>query len=133
MKSSQLRNLSVILLGTFILAACHKDKDEVTPGTIVGFWKGKYGSGLDAATSGYAFLFNSDGTVSVFDGDDTLTAARAHGAYVVRGHVLTTTYYYNTSGFQTSSTVNDAITHSEGTWGSSPSSTDGGIFYLDKQ
>ncbi|MFT3825644.1 MAG: hypothetical protein QM731_17120 [Chitinophagaceae bacterium] len=131
----KIKKLSALLLiAVTMFAACSKDKDDDV--SIVGFWKGKYGSPLTTyPTNGYCFLFRSNGTVRVFDGTDTTTASKAEGTYTVSGTTVNTTYSYITGGSQysTTGTVDSKFTFIEGTWGPGTNATSSGRFFINKQ
>lgn len=102
----------------------------------VGFWKGKYGSGTTAyPTSGYSFLFRSNGTVRVFDGSDTTSANKAEGTYSITGAAVAATYTYvgTTSQFSIAATIDPRYSFQEGTWGSGANTTNGGKYFIVKQ
>jgi len=121
-----------------IFLSCKKSNDPapVDPG-YVGLWKGKYSNSSTAyPTSGYAFLFRSNGTVRVFNNADTTAASKAEGTYSISGSTMSTTYTYiaPASGqFSTSTTINPTFTFQEGTWGSGTNTTNGGNYFIVKQ
>jgi hypothetical protein len=123
-----------VIASSLIFISCKKDKAPETP-SIVGFWKGKWGSSDAYPTYGYAALFRTNGTVRVFDGADTATASKAEGTYSVSGTTVTSTYLYQgaTTPILISATVDAKFTFLEGTWGTSPSSTNGGKWILNKK
>ena len=123
-----------VIACSFVFISCKKDKGPEAP-SIVGFWKGKWGFSDAYPTHGYAALFRSNGTVRVFDGADTATAAKAEGTYTVLGATVTATYTYTGSSslMAISATVDSKFTFLEGTWGTSPSNTNGGKWILNKQ
>ena len=144
MKLKIILPLLVLIVG---LASCKKDDPEVitntvnvpvtpTP-TIVGLWKGKYGNGAGVyPSSGYAFLYRADGTVRVFNNTDTTIAAKGEGTYLKSGSIVTCTYTYVTGGtgtFSTSATIDANMTFLEGTWGSGTNTTNGGLYFVNKQ
>lgn len=119
------------------LSACKKDDPEPAP-SMVGFWQGKYGATENYPTNGYAFLFRSDGTVRVFNGVDTASAAvgRGEGIYSILGSTVTAKYTYLSEGgatFSISGTVNAPFTFLEGTWGSGDNTSGNGRFFIVKQ
>ncbi len=132
-----LRQSIYFVLPAFIilLASCHKDKDAAPAAGIEGYWVGKWGGGTTTPANGYAFVFRSNGTARVFDGMDTATASKAEGTYTLSGSTLQVTYQYDpaSSILITSSIVNAGFTHTDGSWGIFPSTTDGGTFFIDKQ
>lgn len=123
-----------IVLCSFVFISCKKDKGPEAA-SIVGFWKGKWAFSDAYPTYGYAALFRSNGTVRIFDGADTATAAKAEGVYTVSGTTVTATYTYTGSSslMAISATVDSKFTFLEGTWGNSPSSTNGGKWFLNKK
>ncbi len=127
-----------LLTSLFTFSSCSKDKDVKKP-SLVGFWKGKYGSGATTyPTNLYAFLFRSDGTVRVFTNTDTTAAGtfKAEGTYVLSGSTVTTSYTYIAPGTgtnATSATVNPNFTFIEGTWGSGANTSNGGKFFISKE
>ncbi len=132
-KTIMLSIIGISIIGFF--SACKKS--DPSP-TIVGFWAGKYSFNNTNPSHGYAFLFRSNGTVRVFDASDTTTltnASKAEGTYSISGSTVTATYKYTgaSSSFSTSCTVNMQYTFLSGTWGTTPSVTSGGFFYLVKQ
>ena len=120
-----------------IFSSCKKSSDPApTDPGYVGFWKGKYGSGATAyPTSGYSFLFRSNGTVRIFDGNDTTTANKAEGTYSITGAAVTSTYTYvgTTAQFSVAATIDPKYTFQEGTWGSGTNTTNGGKYFIVKQ
>lgn len=131
------------MAATIVFGSCKKSTTTVTTNippapSILALWKGKYGSGTAYPNSGYAFLFRADGTVRVFNAQDTTlsTTAKAEGTYLKSGSTVTTTYTYlaPASGtYSTSATVDANITFIEGTWGSGTNTTNGGLYFINKQ
>lgn len=123
-----------VITCNLIFISCKKESSPETP-SIVGFWKGKWGSSDAYPTYGYAALFRSNGTVRIFDGADTATAAKAEGTYTVSGTTVTANYTYAGSAnlLAISATVDSKFTFIEGTWGNSPSNTNGGRWFLNKK
>lgn len=125
-----------VIACSFIFISCKKENCPApeTP-SIVGFWKGKWGSSDDYPANGYAALFRSNGTVRIFDGADTSTAGKAEGTYSVSGTTVTATYTYagSSSLLAIAATADAKFTFLEGTWGTSPSSNDGGKWILNKK
>ncbi len=137
----KIKLLSLALVALVTFASCKKDDPTPVAPTpvapsLVGFWKGKYGSGATSyPTSGYCFLYRTGGTVRVFDGADTTAAAKAEGTYAINGNKVTTTYTYTPGGgtFSISATVDAKFTFIEGTWGSGTNVTNGGNYFVNKQ
>ena len=125
-------------LGVISLFACKKDSPTPEVPSMVGFWMGKYGASENYPTNGYSFLFRADGTVRVFNGTDTTSAAvgRAEGIYSILGSTVTTKYTYLSDGgatFSTAGTVNGRFTFLEGTWGSGDNTSGNGRYFIVKQ
>ena len=125
-----------VIVSSLIFISCKKESCPApeTP-SIVGFWKGKWGSSDAYPTNGYAALFRSNGSVRIYDGADTATASKAEGLYTVAGTTVTATYTYtgSSSPLAISATVDAKFTFLEGTWGTSPSTTSGGKWLLNKK
>lgn len=131
----RLLTLTYLLLCTAALfTACKKDNDDAGKPTIVGFWKGKYGSLTSYPTFAYGQLFRSDGTVRIYDGNDTATAGKGEGTYAVTNSTVTISYSYSPSlKFSTTTIMNPAMTFQEGTYGSGTNPSNGGRYFLVKQ
>lgn len=141
----KIKLLAIASLVALALTSCSKDNNDtaVTPVTttpppsMAGLWKGKYGNGATTyPTSGYAFLFRANGTVRVFNSTDTATAGKAEGTYIKSGATVTATYTYlapSTGTFSTSAAVDANYTFVEGTWGSGTNTTNGGMYFINKQ
>jgi hypothetical protein len=126
--------LSLLALSLVLIVSCKKDKDETEKPSIIGLWKGKYGSSTSYPNAGYAFLFRTDGTVRVFDGVDTAAASKAEGTYSVSGSSVSTKYTYTGgSTYSTAATIDPKMTFIEGSWGSGTNTTNGGKFFIVKQ
>jgi hypothetical protein len=125
-----------VIASSLIFISCKKENCPApeTP-SVVGFWKGKWGFNADYPSNGYAALFRSNGTVRIFDGADTTTATKAEGTYSVSGTTVTATYTYtgSSSPLAISATADAKFTFLEGTWGTSPSSINGGKWLLNKK
>jgi len=121
----------VLCLSVFAIS-CKKDKENPS---IVGFWKGKYGSNTAYPNLTYAFLFRGNGTVRVFNNSDTANASKAEGTYTVTGNTVKTTYVYSEILQQCSTiaTVDSKFTFMEGTWGNGTNTTNGGYYFINKQ
>jgi predicted small lipoprotein YifL len=79
------RLLSVVLVLAFALAACGPTQPTSAPPTAAPtFPTGKF---IKSGTTNYGLVFNSDGTFSVFDGDNIAV----HGTYKAEGNVYTET------------------------------------------
>jgi hypothetical protein len=127
----------VALTSVLLFSSCKKDNPAPVPSdpAYVGLWKGKYGTGTAYPSYGYAFLFRKDGTVRVFNDNDTTTASKAEGTYSISGSTVNTTYKYISGGYQYSTAAIMDLNASfiEGTWGSGTNTTNGGKFFIAKQ
>ena len=129
-----LKLFSLLLCAIGLFTACEKDKDDTNKPTIAGFWKGKYGGINNYPTLAYGQLFRADGTVRVYDGNDTATAAKGEGTYVVSNGTVNTTYSYGTSNkYSTAASIDAAMTLQEGTYGTGTNATNGGRYFIVKQ
>src|SRR5690606_6353548 len=98
--------------------------------------QGKYGTGENYPTIGYALLFRGDGTVRVFSGADTTSAAKGEGIYSILGSTVTAKYTFVSDGgttFSFTGTVNGGFTFLEGTWGSGDNTSGSGRYFVVKQ
>lgn len=131
----RLLTLTYLLLCTATLfTACKKDNDNSDTPTIVGFWKGKYGSLTNYPSQAYGQLFRKDGTVRIYDGNDTAAAFKGEGTYAVSNGTVTTSYSYTPSNkYSTTTVINPAMTFQEGTYGSGNNPSNGGRYFLVKQ
>jgi hypothetical protein len=128
MKSIKFLLLLAVLLSVF--TACKKDDDVVSPG-ITGRWEGKWGFGNDVPEYDETWIIDEDGTVEVLDDDGD---HYAEGTWDLDGDNFVMTYLstaYNEYSFI--GTYNEAALTLEGTWGGTPSSTDGGHFDMSKK
>ena len=121
----------LLLMAMFVsvLAACKKD-DDVQPG-ITGHWEGKWAFGNDAPEYEESWDINQNGTIKAYDEDGDLYA---EGTWDLDGTAFTMQYLsgaYNEYSF--SGTYNEASLEMHGTWGGTPSDTDGGHFEMAKK
>ena len=118
----------LLILGlSTILSSCKKDK--VYP--IEGNWVGTYNNGTDYYT---AFIIKAGGTLDVMDNAANKSQITATGTWTVVNGVFTTIVDYGT-GINTSFTApfySKSATLT-GTWGTTPSTTDGGTWTMIKQ
>ncbi len=118
----------LLILGlSTILSSCKKDK--VYP--IEGNWVGTYNNGTDYYT---AFIIKAGGTLDVMDNAANKSQITATGTWTVVNGVFTTIIDYGT-GTNTSFTspFNGKSDKLTGTWGTTPSTTDGGTWTMTKQ
>ncbi len=113
------------------LFSCKKeDNNAVTmPGTWVGWWS----AGSSSTHNNMTTVFRSDGTVRVLYGyvsDTTIAVYKSEGTYTVNGNTLKFQYNEGSYTFLQTATIAKDL---NGTWGTSPSETDGGLFGLSKK
>jgi len=120
----------------FFSADCKKSNSAAAPPhrSVVGYWVGKFADGGATPTNGFAFLFRPNGTVRVYDDQDTASGSATEGTYALADSTVTTTYSnggaygpYNTVGV-----LNSTSTQISGSWGDGGTNYNGGIFYLNK-
>ncbi len=138
-----LKTSIIALLLATAFASCKKDND-VTPSnngsnhtnldhSMPGKWVGKYGFDNENPSTYYCFVLNANGTFTEWN---SLSDSIGEGTWSNTGiHFTATSHFYPPfiSTFKLNAildTVNMKVT---GTWGYSPSTTDGGNFYLVKQ
>src|SRR5579863_2056579 len=127
--------LTWLCIVVFLVSNCSK-KSSPAPiaRSVVGYWVGKFADGGATPTNGFAFLFRPNGTVRVYDDQDTASGSATEGTYALTDSTVTTTYSnggaygpYNTVGV-----LNSTSTQISGSWGDGGTNYNGGIFYLDK-
>ncbi len=112
---------------------CHKTNSSAPVArAVVGFWVGKYGNGNDTPVDGYAYLFRSNGTVRVYDDQDTASGSAGEGTYVLNDSTVTTTYSIDIQAYSSVGMINSASTEISGTWKSGAGLSGGGMFILNK-
>ena len=121
--------LLFLLLGLAIsVTSCKKDKIY----TIQGNWVGTYNNG--PADYYFALNIKSGGTLDVMDNAANKSLITATGTWTVVNGVFTTIVDYG-SGTNASFTApfNSKSATLTGTWGTTPSTTDGGTWTMTKQ
>ena len=143
MKTLKLFITAILIASTFV--ACKKD-DPITPSgtsekplpvnpdkSMKGTWVGKYGYGNDSPDTYYCFKMDDDGTLEEWNSLNTQSGV---GTWSLSGTLYTASTHflppYN-SIFLLSSTLDTATMRISGNWGYSPSTINGGKFYLVKQ
>lgn len=134
--------LFLALFAALSIQSCKKDDDTKPsaggPAPIVnrsmeGKWIGKYGYGNDTPSIYYCFQISEDGTVKELHSDGVQSGV---GTWTL----TTTTFSASThflpplsTEFRVNGTLNENTMRITGTWGYSPSVSNGGKFYLQKQ
>jgi hypothetical protein len=117
----------VLIIGlSTILSSCKKDK--VYP--IEGNWVGTYNNGTDYYM---AFTIKNGGTLDVMDNPANKSQITASGTWTLTSGQFDTVLDYGT-GTNTSFTspFNGKSDKLTGTWGTTPSTTDGGTWTMTK-
>lgn len=129
---TQLYKYLTLCLTALVMVSC--TRNDPPPG-VIGFWQGKFGVGNNNPTNGYCFIFRGDGTVRVFDNQDTTVANKAEGTYSFLGYDVTTKYTFLNGGDSYSSTakINVRLSFMEGTWGRGNNTSGMGHFYINRQ
>ncbi len=142
MKTLKLFITAILIAGTFI--ACEKDQ-PVTPNTtenplpvnpdksVEGTWIGKYGYDNDNPNIYYCFKMKADGTLEEWNSLNTLSGVGTWTMTLNNFRASTHFLPPYTSIFLLNSTLDTTTMKITGTWGYSPSTTNGGKFYLIKQ
>jgi hypothetical protein len=126
-KMKLMRNLCLLTLIITGLASCKKD--EATPG-ITGRWEGKWGFDSETPTHYERWEIKSNGDLIAYDDDGDLYA---EGSWTLDGLVFTAEYTSTSDNdYSFSGSYDDQLLEIEGTWGGSPSVTDGGTFEMYK-
>ncbi|HMO31497.1 MAG TPA: hypothetical protein PKE07_00730 [Lacibacter sp.] len=124
--------LFIILASLLLLTneSCKK-KDSVN---VEGYWVGKWGFGTGSPNENMAVIFRKNGTVRVLYGyvTDTSTAGfRFEDTYSISDSELR--FSYVETGKRFIHVAKPSNKRLEGTWGQSPSTTNGGLYFLDKR
>ncbi|HEX6333115.1 MAG TPA: hypothetical protein VFZ78_02750 [Flavisolibacter sp.] len=128
------RIFASVLIGC-LLVSCDKDDDtnNTSYTNVIGFWKGKVGTGTAAPNTDVAFLFRSDGTFRVYNNSsDTTNAGKVDDIYGVAGTIINMNYFEFGSPYNKNmeGNINSSYTRIDGTWGAGAATTGGGTFYL---
>lgn len=134
-KMKTLKNLtllSCLVLGLSLLTfSCKKDKAVAKPD----LYKGVFTVSGGATTYPIAFELHKDNTLVAFNLPYDLTIATGSGSYTITNNILEAQVSYDVepgvSYLFTATFTGTAFT--SGTWGTSPSFTDGGTWTMTKQ
>jgi len=125
--------LTIMVLSMLGIISCNEEEGPAY--SPVGFWKGKYS--LSPAVAPYIasnfFLFRTDGTMREFYGADTTTLNKTEGTYTVSGNTVNWTADYSGSLLEYSAVFTSDGDSLIGTYGSSPSNSDGGRIAAGRQ
>ncbi len=118
------------------LGSCKKTDCPVPTYPTEGYWVGKYGSGTATPSNGFSMVVEPGGKVTIADGDNITSSAKAAGTWTLTGNVFKATYTYSSPGGSTftiqANWSNDGKMTS-GTWGSGASPSGSGTWYMDRK
>lgn len=124
----------VILISCFSFSSCKKnDATNHNYTNVVGFWKGKTGTGTVAPNTDIAILFKGDGTMRVYNNSsDTASARKVDDLYYVNSNIINMSYLEAGNAYSTKmqGTINTNFTRIDGTRGVGAAVTGEGTFYL---
>lgn len=126
------KHLIVVCVLNCLIWSCKKENSSIN--SITGSWSGKWGNGSATPNNSMTVIFRDNGSARVLYGyiSDTSTAIyRSEGSYTLVDGVATFSYTEGSDVYIHK--ANPDGSRMDGTWGTAPSTTDGGKFYLDKQ
>ncbi|MFT3682615.1 MAG: hypothetical protein QM791_20330 [Ferruginibacter sp.] len=139
-----MKNLKMMLL--FIafstaVVSCKKDEVPSTPSTpdsgsnpVAGRWIGKFGFETESPDTYYSFSLKSNGTMEELNSSNEKIG---EGTWTLVGTVFTAKHHYtggNGTSFTDVATYNaQTKTFSNGTWGYSNNTSNGGKWFMSKQ
>jgi hypothetical protein len=129
-----MKKFITFLFVSTILFACQK-KNPPLP-TVVGIWKGNFFDIGNTTPYPSIYRFYTDGSISYFQGEDTIAGAKYTGIYVVKNNRVTIGYSRVGNSNLTyieEAVLNEKFTEFSGTWGAGTSATDGGTVEATKQ
>jgi hypothetical protein len=132
--------LFVAVLFTALFASCKKEScpAPVAPTyPVEGAWYGKYGGTSGTLNSGFSMVVEVGGTVLVVNGASVSAAppsSRATGTWTLTGNVFKVTYTYpGGAPLYLIANFSNVGKLESGTWGSLPTATDGGLWFMDRK
>jgi hypothetical protein len=122
--------MMAVLFTALVFAACKKDK--VTNNSIAGVWEGQWGSGSQAPQYFLKFEIKSNGELTRLNEQGQVIA---NGTWTLNGVQFDCTYTHTSDGqvHKIGGLYTDFDGFITGTWGYSPSKTNGGNIELTKQ
>lgn len=121
------RTLFLLTLVVAGLSSCHKDEAD---NGISGTWEGKWGFDEETPTYYERWEMNKNGDLRAYDDDGDLYA---EGHWEVDGIEFTATYTsVNDNEYSFYGLYHDQLKEIVGTWGATPSHTNGGNFEMYK-
>jgi hypothetical protein len=132
-KNRKMKNvIGILLVLTTVLSSCKKTASS--PADVNGFWEGKWAYRNDAPEYQMAVVFRSNGTARVLYGYTTDTSGAAYKTENTYNYVGGEVKFSYREGSSTFIHVAKPVGKNMiGTWGTSPSTTDGGKFFLDRK
>jgi hypothetical protein len=132
--SKVLRTSAVLMLAITLFSACKKSDTVVPTYPIEGLWVGKYGGGAATPTSGFSMVVEAGGKLTVADGDNITSSAKAAGTWTLTANVFKATYTYSGGGtFTIQANWGNDGKMTAGTWGSGSNPTGSGTWFMDRK
>jgi hypothetical protein len=124
------KSLVLVVFSAITFASCKKEKTNDT--TFAGVWQGKWGDPNQTPQNFIKFEFKNNGAVNRLNEQNQVIAT---GFWVLNGVQFECTYTHTSDGqvHKIGGLYTDFDGAIVGTWGYSPSKTDGGTIELDKQ
>lgn len=121
----------VIVVTTVTFASCKKEKQD-SNNSIVGTWQGEWGNGGNAPQYFIKFEIKSNGEISRINEQGQVIA---NGTWTLNGVQFDCTYTHTSDGqvHKIGGLYTDFDGAITGTWGFSPSKTNGGNVEMEKQ
>lgn len=124
--------VTVLLLTSMLLYSCKKQKGATVD--LNGYWDGKWGYNTAAPSYKMAVIFRANGTARVIYGytaDTSGAVYKTENTYKYTSGELR--FSYREGSYTFMHAAKPSGNNMSGTWGTSPSTTDGGNFFLDKK
>lgn len=124
------RTMATVLVAAVLIASCKKDK--TTNNSIAGIWQGKWGNGPQAPQNFLKFEIKGNGEINRLNEQGQVIA---NGTWTLNGVQFDCTYTHTSDGqvHKIGGLYTDFDGEIMGTWGFSPSKTNGGNIELTKQ
>ncbi len=120
--------LILIILMMMGFLSCQKDEAK----KIAGTWEGSWGFGADATAFPERWVINENGDLTAYDGDGDLYATGTWNADGTSFEAEYTTQILS-NDYSFAGQYDETLDEITGTWGDTPSTTDGGSFEMVKQ
>jgi hypothetical protein len=130
-----LRTSAALLLAITLFSACKKSDPVAPTYPVEGLWVGKYGSGTATPSSGFSMVVEAGGKVTVADGDNITSSAKAPGTWTLTGNVFKATYTYTGGGatYTIQANWSNDGKMTTGTWGPNSTPTGSGTWLMDRK